>query len=116
MNEPLEITETGAGPRHRVFQLTGTLDTTGATSLAEHSGLVLDSSLNLVLNLAQVTFISSSGIGCLVALSEDFRERGFDLRLSAPSREVVAPIELLCLDRFLRICASDDEACAEWAA
>jgi anti-anti-sigma factor len=116
MTSPLEITETGGGPRHRVFRLTGALDTTGATLLDERSRAVLDSQLHLVLNLAQVTFISSSGIGGLVALSEDFRERGLDLRLSAPSREVVAPIELLCFDRFLTICDSDAKASAEWAA
>jgi len=116
MTEPLEIREVGAGPRHRVLRLTGTLDSTGATLLAERSREVLDLSQHLVINLARVSFISSSGIGGLVALSEDFRECGLDLRLSAPSREVMDPIQLLCLDRFLHICDSDDDACADWAA
>jgi anti-sigma B factor antagonist len=116
MTEAFEIVETGGGARHRVFHLVGTLDASGASALTEHANPVLESALNLVLNLAQVTFVSSSGIGALVALSEDFRERGLDLRLSAPSREVVAPIELLCLDRFLRICDSDERASAEWVA
>ena len=116
MTPQLEIEETAGGPRHRVFRLRGTLDTSGATRLTERCRVVMEAGLHLALNLSEVTFVSSGGIGGLVALSEDFRERHLDLRLSAPSREVLAPLELLCFDRFMGIHGSDEEACSEWAA
>jgi anti-anti-sigma factor len=116
MTTQLEIRETPGGPRHCVLEVSGTLDTSGITSLTERCRAVMESDLNLVLNLAQVVFVSSGGIGGLVALSEDFRERGLDVHLSAPTREVLAPIELLCFDRFLKIYDSDEDAGAEWAA
>lgn len=116
MHPPFVLDEVETHPGHRIFHLAGALDTTGATLLAERATAVLEAGQDLVVNLAGIAFISSSGIGVLMAMSEDFRERGLTLSLSEPSREVLAPIQMLCLDQFLRICGSDDEACGRRAA
>lgn len=112
----LEIRTMTTHERIRLLRLAGTLSAADAATLEEHAQQAMDQGRHLVLNMAAITFVSSTGLGVLLAINEDFAERGLSLRLSAPSPAVVTPIELLCLDKFLRICASDDEAYLDLAA
>lgn len=114
--ERLEITNPHTHERFTILRLEGSLDADGAATLDEHACKVMESGRHLVLHLAGIQFMSSTGIGVLLALSEEFQERGLSVRLSAPSKAVSGPIELLCLDRFLNLYDSDDQASADLAA
>jgi stage II sporulation protein AA (anti-sigma F factor antagonist) len=116
MSESLEITGGPGEGRLTLFRLAGTLDATGAARLDEQARGIAAEGRHLVLNMEAVSFVSSTGIGVLLALNEDFSERGLDLRVSAPSKAVLAPIELLCLGRFIRTYLSDALACSDLAA
>jgi anti-sigma B factor antagonist len=64
----------------------------------------------VVLNLAEVSFVSSSGVGALLAIAEEARLSGGGLRISPPSTAVRSAIELLNLDQFLTIDESEQQA------
>src|SRR5262245_16095295 len=75
-----------------------------------------EGSPHLVLNLHDVTFRSSSGVGVLLVLAERTRSEGGSFRIAAPSAAVKGPLELLNLHRFLIIDESEAEALAALGA
>lgn len=99
-----------------ILQLSGTLDARGAMELEAEAARVRDSHRHLVLNLAAITFVSSTGVGVLLALREELGDVGLSLRLSAPSEAVTSPIRLLSLERFLPSYPGDEQACSDLAA
>lgn len=62
---------------------------------------------HVVLNLADVTFVASSGIGTLLALTEEFRDAGGAVHLVSLSDAVTSVVELLNLRQFLNIGVSE---------
>ena len=64
----------------------------------------------LVLNLSDITFVASSGVGTLLALTEEFKEGGGGLRLVAMSQAVETVVNLLNLAQFLLIDATETDA------
>ena len=64
----------------------------------------------IVVNLAETTFVDSSGLGALVSGLKSARQAGGDLRLVAPSEQVSMVLRLTNLDRVLQPRASVDEA------
>lgn len=99
-----------ADPRAVRLRVAGRLDSSSASALARRCAEVQGEGKHLVLNLEQVSFIASSGIGALLAVAEQFRESGRELRLVALSPAVDSVIRLLNLDQFLRIEDSEDTA------
>ena len=67
---------------------------------------------NLVLNLSEVTFLGSSGVGALLAIAQTFQDRTGAVRLVAPSAAVVSVVRLLNLESFLKIDPTEDAALA----
>jgi len=65
---------------------------------------------HLVLDMAEVSFIASSGVGALIVLTGEFSIRGGSVRFVAPSQPVQRAIELLNLGQFLTIHATQQEA------
>jgi anti-sigma B factor antagonist len=61
-------------------------------------------------NLAETTFVDSSGLGALVSGLKSARQAGGDLRLVAPSEQVSMVLRLTNLDRVLQPRASVEEA------
>jgi anti-anti-sigma factor len=109
-----EISESGEGID--CLRVIGRLDARTSPQLIEQCAPVRDRGRHLVLNLGGVTFLSSSGIGSLLALTEEFRERGASLRLAEPSPTVREAIELLNLQEFLTLYETEAEAVKEQAA
>ena len=66
----------------------------------------------LVLDLSGIDFIASSGVGALLALTEEFGGAGGSLYLAPVSEEVLSVVRLLNLDQFLAIYDSLDAATA----
>ncbi|MFD1530480.1 STAS domain-containing protein [Pseudonocardia aurantiaca] len=65
----------------------------------------------LVLDLTGVDFLSSSGLGLLVALNDEGRDLGVPLRVVVDeSRPVIRPIRTMGLDEVLSLYRTVDEA------
>lgn len=103
-------------PRAVVFRLTGSLDGRGGQQLMSACAPHKQAGLSMILNCERVNFISSSGIGVMLALSEDFRDRGLRLRIASPSAEVRMAIGLLNLDEFLSLDESEQMSMERLAA
>ncbi|MDJ1113548.1 STAS domain-containing protein [Microbacterium dauci] len=56
----------------------------------------------IVIDLSEVSFIDSSGLGALVACLKTARQAGGDLRLAAPSEQVSMILTMTNLDRVLK--------------
>ena len=110
MNESLEITSAAGPDGLRILRVVGRLDSRGTPQFVRECGLDAGPSTSLVLNLSGVTFLSSSGVGALLALSERARESGQEVRIAAPAPVVQATLNLLNLGEYLTICGSEDEA------
>jgi len=63
-----------------------------------------------VLDMGQVTFIDSSGLGVLVGLNRQLIRNGGELRLAALTRAVATVFELTRLHRFFEIYDTMEEA------
>jgi len=113
MNNDLVISQLDNAGRTAVFRLKGRLDVKTSPVLLERASDVQANGQNLILNLSEVSFIGSSGIGALLVLVEQFQEQAGVLRLVSPSPEVDAVIKLLNLDRFLVVDPSEEKALAE---
>jgi anti-sigma B factor antagonist len=85
----------------------GRLMEAGSAALREAAGAPV------VLDLTGVDFLSSSGLGLLVALHDDGRELGAPLRVVVdPTRPVIRPIRTMGLDEVLALYGTVDEAVA----
>jgi len=112
MNESFEVSEAKSLGRTVVLRVRGRLDARAAPLLMERAAAVRANGQNLVLNLADVSFIGSSGIGAVLAVAEQFQEQGGIVRLTSLSTSVASVFRLLNLDRFLKIDANEEESLA----
>ena len=110
MNESLVITRLANHARVAVLQVRGRLDSSTADTLRERGAEVAAEGRNLILNLNGVTFMGSSGLGALLALSEEFQDQAGEVRIVDPSEAARIVIELVSLDQVLGI--DPDEASA----
>ena len=55
----------------------------------------------VVIDLSGIEFMDSSGLGALVGCLKTARQAGGDLRISAPTEQVVMVLQLSNLDRIL---------------
>ena len=95
-----------------VVRVEGRLDARTAPRLIDYHAASRIGAGHLVLILSEVSFLSSSGVGALLVLSERLKTEGGSLRIVTPSVAVRAPLELLNLHRFLSIDDSQDQALA----
>jgi len=116
MVEAFKITAGEARGTTAVVRVEGRLDAKSAPRLLEHCMAARPSGAHLVLNLAEVTFLSSTGVGVLLVLAERTKSEGGSLRIASPSAAVRGPLELLNLDRFLTLDGSEDAALAALGA
>jgi len=116
MSDDLVISNVGNGGRTAILRLKGRLDVKTSPVLLQKAAEVQANGQNLVLNLSEVSFIGSSGIGALLVLVEQFQEQAGVVRLASPSPSVASVIKLLNLDRFLAVDPSEEKALAEIGA
>ena len=116
MTDTFHIQGIPSGDRTTVLRLRGRLDAHSAPQLLSRCAQIRDGGQNLVLNLAEVPFIASSGVGALLALVEEFRQSRQGIRIAAASPAVGSVIRLLNLQQFLALDATEDEAVAELEA
>ena len=116
MKSEFEIESSDVGTSAVVLRLTGRLDARGASVLTARCTAVRSSNRHLVLNMAGVAFIASSGVGALLALVEECRQSRIRVRIAEVPPAVDSVIRLLNLDQFLSIDGTEAESRAELEA
>ena|SRR5215210_3227909 len=76
--------------------------------------LVQDGNTRVVLDLDDVSFMDSSGLGAVIAGLKGARQAGGDLRLAAVGEQIRTVMRLTNLDRVLRPYASVPDAVDGW--
>ncbi|WP_435741367.1 STAS domain-containing protein [Nocardioides sp. SYSU DS0663] len=81
----------------------GRLNMVSARQLKELlSDLVGQGTTRIVVDMAETTFLDSSGLGALIGGLKSARQAGGDLRIARPTPAVQTVFELTNLDRVLR--------------
>lgn len=92
-------TERGVG----VVTPKGRLNMVSARRLKELlADLVKSGTIRIVVDMAETTFLDSSGLGALIAGLKSARQAGGDLRVARPTPSVMTVFELTNLDKVLR--------------
>jgi anti-sigma B factor antagonist len=68
----------------------------------------------IVLDLAEVSFVDSSGLGALISGLKRARQAGGDLRIAGPQEQVTTVLRLTNLDRVLRPYPHVEAARDQW--
>ena len=94
-----------------VVRVAGRLEARAAQELRRRcNALREEGRKRFVINLSGVSFVASSGIGTLLALTEETKEAGGSVQLVALSHAVAAVVDLLNLTEFLAIFDSETKA------
>lgn len=116
MSESFEIIDGKCHSPADILYLRGRFDARASSSLIERCTAIREAGRHLILNLNDVGFVASSGLGALLVLTEEFQEHGTSLRLTCVSDTVRDAIALLNLDAYLVLHESDDDAVKALAA
>jgi anti-anti-sigma factor len=96
-----------------VVDVTGVIDTGTTLILDEHlSGLLREQKYRLIINLAQVTYVSSAGWGLFVSLLPKTREHQGDIKLVAMTPEVRNVFNMLAFSNLIAAYLTEEEAVA----
>jgi anti-sigma B factor antagonist len=100
-----------ARERVTVLEPKGRLDQASALDFREHVKRLVDAGVSqLVVDLGDVSFVDSTGLGAIISGLKRARQVGGDLRIARPQQEVRTLLELTSLDRVLRPYRSLEEA------
>ncbi len=94
-----------------VLAPSGRLDVAGAPALREALGeVVRDAPAKVVIDMAGVSFVDSTGLGSVIAALKQIRGTQGELRLAAPNQQIRVVLELTTLDRVFPYYATVEEA------
>lgn len=94
-----------------IVQLGGRLNMVSAAQLRDRvAALVSEGSSRIAVDLAQVEFIDSSGLGALIGGLKTARQAGGDLRIAKPTEQAQLVLQLTNLDRVLVTYSSAEAA------
>ncbi|MFQ5498230.1 MAG: STAS domain-containing protein [Candidatus Zixiibacteriota bacterium] len=94
-----------------VLTLSGRLDLASGTTLKEHiKGLIENEKTLVHLNLTDVEFINSSGLGAMVSIMKEVRLRKGRLTISNLASYVQEIFEITQLSHIFEIFATEEEA------
>lgn len=82
--------------------------------LREAVGSLLQETTKIVVNLKEVDYIASDGVGVLVGLFVSARNRGGELKLASLGKRVAEVLRRTNLDTIFRIFTNNDEALASF--
>jgi anti-sigma B factor antagonist len=117
MTAPLKITERHVGPV-AVLELSGRLvaDEGACLCLQQVSLLVIAGWLNVLVDLRNVSYIDSGGVGSLVASFVHVSKRGGRLKILSPSARASHVLDISGLVDVFEVFASEEEALRSFAA
>ena len=111
MSKQFTITQDKDNETIPVLHLSGRLDADGAYTLRTR---VLEfkerGHTRVVIHLAELEFVASSGLGTFLLLTEEFLDVGGSISFVAPSPDVRQVISLMNLDQFLNLVDTEEEA------
>lgn len=93
---------------------TENLDASNARAFRDEIGAILKGNTRFVLDMSQMKFVDSSGLGALISCLRDANGRKGDFRLAAMSRSVRALFELMRMHRVFSIHDAVDGAVASF--
>ncbi len=100
----MELKLRKAGPIY-VIDVVGEMDLYNAFKLKDLVRKMIDSNVaSFILNLEQVSYMDSSGIGALLFVHGELRKRGMILRIANVKGAVKRVIELTKLSGYLPLC------------
>ena len=112
MDLSVQVEELADG-RWTVVRVAGELDIASAPALREKVIAALtEGHVHVVLDLTDVAFLDSTGLGVIVGLLKRARTLGGDLRLVCPGDGVRRVFEITALDRTLPLARTVEEALA----
>jgi anti-sigma B factor antagonist len=86
-----------------IVRCTGRLNMVSAPALRETvTGVVGSGRTRVAIDLSGVEFMDSSGLGALVGCLKSARQAGGDLRIAAPTKQVLMVLQLSNIDRILK--------------
>jgi anti-sigma B factor antagonist len=92
---------------------TGRLDVGGAPALKDAmNDLGRNGPPKVVIDMEGVSFVDSTGLGSVIAVLKQIRNRQGELRLAAPNQQVRVVLELTTLDKVFPYFATLEEALA----
>jgi len=86
------------------------LDASNSTEFKRDIAPLLQSYTKLVLDLSQLRFVDSSGLGAMLSCLRQLSGKGGDLKLSGMSKQVRALFELVRMHRIFDIYGTKEEA------
>jgi anti-anti-sigma factor len=113
--EPLNLTVSLRGTREvrdncQLFRLTGLLDAFSEPTFRKVIGSKIDDGpKNIILDLSQIDFVDSSGLGALVQLAKQSQTNEGTLQIVTNAR-VTQTVKLVRLEKFLALQPSVDAA------
>ncbi len=93
-----------------VVRLTGELDVVDAARIAAALTALAGSGRQIIVDLAELEFIDSSGLAALVYARHQARNAGFDLLLATPTQQVRRMLAITRLIEIFTVHAHVDEA------
>ena len=98
-----------------IVEVVGRVDTHTVKTLSQQLQIASSQSpANIVIDLAGVSFLDSSGLSALVQGMRSCRASGGDLRLAGPSTSVQMILELTRLDKALDVFPDEAKAVASF--
>jgi anti-sigma B factor antagonist len=108
VRDPLELkTARESLPEAEIVRVGGELDILSSPALRELLTEVTRLERPLVLDIAQLSFMDSTGLSVVMAALKRLRERGQDLVLCGPQQPVQRMLEICGLDRIIAICTTE---------
>ncbi len=97
--------------KHKIFELVGSLDIYSASKMKKEINAVVDEEEieSLVLDMAKVTHMDSSGIALLANLQKKMKTEGSKFALLNVTNDIMAVLKLSSLDNFFTIYQSEAE-------
>ena len=86
------------------------LDASNSSEFKRDIAPVLQSQNKLVLDLGQLRFVDSSGLGAMLSCLRQVSAKGGDLKLCGMSKQVRATFELVRMHRIFDISGTKEEA------
>jgi anti-anti-sigma factor len=98
-----------------VFALEGRIDTQGAVAMDQALQTAVEQEKNwMVLDMAEVSYISSAGLRTLADVLTKNKAAGGDLKLAQPSPRVMNVLSIIGFDNFFEIYDTVQEAVAAY--
>jgi anti-sigma B factor antagonist len=98
----MDYTVKDLGSGVAVLHLDGRLNMVSASRLREAvTSTVAEGHTRIAVDLANVDFMDSSGLGALISGLKTARQAGGDLRIAAPSEQVKLVLQLTNMERVL---------------